>query len=149
MRAVVQRVSSARVLVGDRTVGSIGPGLLVLVGVSTEDGSEAAGWMVDKLATLRVFSDDAGRMNLSLFDVGGEALVVSQFTLFGDARKGRRPSFIRAARGPEARALYEAVAEGLRGLGIRTETGEFGAFMSVELTNDGPVTLLLDSDRTF
>jgi D-tyrosyl-tRNA(Tyr) deacylase len=121
----------------------------VLVGVSTEDDDAAPAWLVDKLANLRIFPDDDDKMNRSLLDVRGEALIVSQFTLLGDARKGRRPSFVHAARGPEAEAYYEAVAGGLRDLGIHTETGEFGADMEVELTNDGPVTLLLDSEKAF
>jgi D-aminoacyl-tRNA deacylase len=149
MRAVVQRATEASVSVVDRVVGRIGAGVVVLLGISPDDGPEDARWMADKVATLRVFSDDAGKMNLSLLDVGGEALVVSQFTLYGDARKGRRPSFIRAARGDEANALYERVAEELRTMGVRCATGEFGAMMQVRLVNDGPVTILLDSEKTF
>ena len=149
MRAVVQRVGHASVIVDDRTVGEIGPGLVVLLGVSPEDGPGEAGWMAEKIATLRMFSDDDDKMNLSLTDVGGGALVVSQFTLYGDARKGRRPSFIRAARGADARALYERTVGELEKLGIRCATGEFGAMMQVHLVNDGPVTLLLDSEKTF
>ena len=149
MRAVVQRVANARVLVDGRSVGEIGLGLVVLLGVSVDDDAHASSWMVDKLASLRIFSDDAGKMNRSVVDVGGEVLVVSQFTLYGDARKGRRPSFVRAASGPGAEAIYDEVVRGLRAVGIPTETGEFGAMMQVELTNDGPVTLLLDSEKTF
>lgn len=149
MRAVVQRASEARVTVSGRDVGAIGEGLVVLLGVSVEDGPEEPGWLVDKLLNLRIFSDEDGKMNRSLMDVHGEALIVSQFTLFGDARKGRRPSFVRAASGPQAEALYNAVIKGLEEAGIKTATGEFGALMQVSLTNDGPVTLLLDSERKF
>ena len=149
MRAVVQRVTRACVLVDERVVGDIGRGLAVLVGISVDDSEDAPRWLVDKLANLRVFSDEDGRMNRSVVDVGGEVLVVSQFTLYGDARRGRRPSFVKAASGPAAERLYERVVDGLRDLGITTRTGEFGASMQVELTNDGPVTLLLDSDKNF
>jgi D-tyrosyl-tRNA(Tyr) deacylase len=149
MRAVVQRVSRARVSVEGRETGSIGPGLLVLVGVSQDDDPEQARWTADKIANLRIFRDVHDRMNLSVAEVGGEALVVSQFTLYGDARKGRRPSFVRAAQGEEAKALYEEVVTALRGSGIPVATGEFGAMMNVELVNEGPVTILLDSERKF
>ncbi|MDQ4143638.1 MAG: D-aminoacyl-tRNA deacylase [Actinomycetota bacterium] len=149
MRAVVQRVSRARVLVDGSVVGAIGKGLAVLLGVSVDDSDDGSAWMVEKIANLRVFSDDEGKMNRSLLDVGGEALLVSQFTLLGDARKGRRPSFVKAASGTEAERLYEAVATGLRQLGVITQTGEFGASMQVELTNEGPITLLLDSEKSF
>ena len=149
MRAVVQRVSRAEVTVDGESIGRIGRGLLVLVGVSPDDGDDQARWLADKVADLRIFEDDDGKMNLSLADVGGEALVVSQFTLYGDARKGRRPSFIHAARGPEAEAVYEAVIRNLEGRGIRTGAGRFGAVMQVELVNSGPVTILLDSDKAF
>jgi len=147
MRAVVQRVTEARVIVGDRETGAIGSGLCVLLGISTEDGAGEVGWAADKIAKLRIFSDEEGKMNRSLLDVGGEALVVSQFTLYGDARKGRRPSFVKAASGPEAEALYGGVVAALEGLGVRVATGEFGAMMQVSLTNDGPVTIILDSSR--
>jgi D-tyrosyl-tRNA(Tyr) deacylase len=147
MRAVVQRVSHGRVTVSDRETGSIGRGVVVLLGVSTEDGADDASWTAHKVANLRIFNDDEGRMERSLLDVGGEALVVSQFTLYGDVRKGRRPSFIRAARGDEANHLYETVTANLRDLGIAVATGEFGAMMNVELVNDGPVTILLDSKK--
>ncbi len=149
MRAVVQRVVRARVTSDGEEVGAIGEGLVVLVGVARDDDDAAARWLADKIANLRIFRDERGDMNLSLMDVGGEALVVSQFTLYGDARKGRRPSFIRAAAGPEAERLYEAVAAGLRAAGVSVETGRFGAMMLVELINDGPVTILLDSDKGF
>jgi D-tyrosyl-tRNA(Tyr) deacylase len=149
MRAVVQRVTEASVTVGDRIVGEIGRGVVVLVGVSPDDGAAEATWTADKVATLRIFPDDEDKMNLSLLDVGGEALVVSQFTLYGDARKGRRPSFIHAARGQHADELYGRVAADLEALGVRCATGEFGAMMQVRLVNDGPVTILLDSEKTF
>ena len=149
MRAVVQRVSEARVSVDGRVVGECGRGVLVLVGIAPDDGPAQVSWLVDKVANLRIFNDDEGKVNLSLLDTGGAALVVSQFTLYGDARKGRRPSFIRAAQGPEAEALYEDVVAAFRALGIATATGEFGAMMDVELVNEGPVTILLDSDKTF
>ena len=149
MRAVVQRATRASVTVGEREVGKIGRGVVVLLGVSPDDGPDQAKWIAGKVATLRIFSDDDDKMNLSLLDVGGEALVVSQFTLYGDARKGRRPSFIMAARGDEADALYRRTVEELEALGVRCATGEFGAMMQVHLVNDGPVTILLDSDKTF
>lgn len=149
MRAVVQRVARASVHVDEREVGSIGRGLLVLLGVGHEDGSEAAAWMADKLVDLRIFEDQDGKMNRSLLDVEGEVLLVSQFTLFGDARKGRRPSFIRAARGPEAERSYLEVARRVAERGVPCSTGEFGAIMQVSLVNDGPVTILLDSERSF
>lgn len=149
MRAVVQRVTAAAVVVEGREVGGIGSGLVVLVGITPGDGAAEAGWLADKIANLRIFSDADGKMNRSLLDAGGEALVVSQFTLYGDARKGRRPSFVKAAAGPEAEASYDALVEEIRALGIRCATGEFGAMMQVSLTNDGPVTILLDSDKAF
>ncbi|MFN2525079.1 MAG: D-aminoacyl-tRNA deacylase, partial [Actinomycetota bacterium] len=149
MRAVVQRVSRARVTIEGRVSGEIGSGLCVLLGISGRDGPEAAGWMADKVANLRVLSDDEGKMNRSLLESGGEVLVVSQFTLYGDARKGRRPSFVEAAQGAEADELYELFVAELRGLGLTVATGEFGAMMDVELTNTGPVTILLDSEKRF
>jgi D-tyrosyl-tRNA(Tyr) deacylase len=149
VRAVVQRVTRARVTVGDRVTGECGPGVLVLLGIAPGDGAAQVAWLADKVANLRIFNDDEGKMNQSLLDTGGAALVVSQFTLYGDARKGRRPSFIRAAQGPEAEALYEDVVAAFRSLGVETSTGEFGAMMEVELVNEGPVTILLDSDKTF
>lgn len=148
MRAVVQRVSRASVRVGDKVTGRIGEGLVVLVGIAPTDGEAEVRWLRDKVVNLRIFPDEAGRLNRSLLDVGGAVLLVSQFTLYGDARKGRRPSFAGAARGPEAEALYERTAAALREL-VPCETGEFGAVMDVELVNHGPVTILLDSDRTF
>lgn len=149
MRAVIQRVSRARVVVAERSIGSVGKGVLVLVGVSPDDGDGEARWLADKVANLRIFNDEDGKMNRSLLEVGGAALVVSQFTLYGDARKGRRPSFVHAAAGPGAERLYREVARTIESLGIATATGEFGADMQVELINDGPVTILLDSDKTF
>jgi len=149
VRAVVQRVTRADVSVDGRVVGAIDHGLVVLVGIAPQDGSAESEWLVDKLANLRIFNDDHGKMNLSLEDVRGATLVISQFTLYGDARKGRRPSFARAAAGPEAEAVYEDVVRRLRERGITCATGEFGASMQVSLTNDGPVTILLDSEKAF
>jgi D-tyrosyl-tRNA(Tyr) deacylase len=149
MRAVVQRVTRASVTVDGDVVGECGPGVLVLLGISPDDGEPEAKWFADKVANLRIFNDDDGKMNRSLLDIGGEALVVSQFTLYGDARKGRRPSFIRAAQGADAEALYERCVRELEALGIKCATGTFGAMMDVELINDGPVTILLDSEKTF
>ncbi len=149
MRAVVQRVSRACVRVGERVTGAIEEGLLVLLGVGVDDEPDAARAMAEKIANLRIFCDDAGLMNRSVLDIGGAVLVVSQFTLLGDARKGRRPSFITAAKEPKASALYQLVGTELERIGLRTAYGEFGADMDVESINDGPVTILLDSDRTF
>ncbi len=147
MKAVIQRVSRASVEVEGRTVGQIGPGLLVLLGVAKGDGEPDVRSMVEKLATLRIFGDQQGKMNLSIGDVGGALLVVSQFTLLGDTAKGRRPGFDQAAPPDQARLLYEQVAAGLRSRGLPVETGVFGAHMKVELLNDGPVTFLFDSRR--
>ncbi|MEX2583820.1 MAG: D-aminoacyl-tRNA deacylase [Gemmatimonadota bacterium] len=144
MRAVVQRVSRASVTVGDRVTGTIGTGLLVLVGFTGNDTSSEVDWMAEKIVGLRIFSDAEDRMNRSLLDVGGAVLVVSQFTLYGDARKGRRPSFVDAARPEAAIPLYESFLKALRGFGCEVSSGEFGAMMEVELVNDGPVTLILD-----
>ena len=149
MRAVLQRVSRAKVTVDGRITGEIGPGLMVLLGVGREDGAAVAASMAKKIANLRIFEDDQGKMNRSLIDVRGSVLVVSQFTLYGDARGQRRPSFITAAPPDKAKALYEDFAEALRKLGIAVATGIFQAMMSVELVNEGPVTILLDSDKTF
>ena len=149
MRAVVQRVSKARVLVEGRVTGEIGAGLVVLLGVGQGDTSDAAKYLAEKTATLRIFVDNTGKMNRSLVDIGGAALVVSQFTLYGDARGQRRPSFLKAAPPDEANRLYEEYCAALRGLGVRVETGIFQAMMAVELTNDGPVTILLDSEKMF
>ena len=149
MRAVVQRVKEARVDVDGRTVGEIGPGLLVFIGVGEDDSEKDCEYLANKVVHLRTFSDAQGAMNRSLLDTEGEALVVSQFTLWGDCRKGRRPSFIRAARPEKARELYEEFIKTLKGKGVRTATGEFQEMMDVHLVNDGPVTLLLDSRKSF
>lgn len=145
MRAVVQRVSRAEVRVEGERVAHIGKGLLVLIGVSRQDGEADAVWLAEKLAGLRVFPDDAGKMGRSVLDVWGAVLSVSQFTLLGDCRKGRRPDFTGAAPAETALPLYERVNAHLREKGVRVETGVFGAHMDVELVNDGPVTLWLDS----
>lgn len=149
MRAVVQRVSRARVTVEHRVTGEIGAGLMILLGVGREDTSAVAVSMAEKVVHLRIFEDDQGKMNRSLLDVKGEALVVSQFTLYGDARGQRRPSFISAAPPDLAKALYEEFAAALQRLGVTVAMGIFQAMMSVELVNEGPVTILLDSDKTF
>lgn len=149
MRAVVQRVTEARVTVGGRVTGEIGRGLLVLLGVSPSDGPAEVTWAVEKICGLRIFNDAEGKMNLSVRDVGGAVLLVSQFTLYGDARKGRRPSFIAAAQGPDAEHLYDEVVRAVRAAGVTCETGEFGAQMDVALVNEGPVTILLDSTKLF
>ena len=149
MRAVVQRVSRARVVVEGRATGEIGTGVLVLLGVGRGDTADSAAYLAEKVAHLRIFDDEQGKMNRSLVDAGGAALVVSQFTLYGDARGQRRPSFIQAAPPEEANRLYEEFVRALRALGVRVETGVFQARMAVELTNDGPVTILLDSEKTF
>ncbi len=149
MRAVIQRVSEASVTVDERVVGRIGKGLLLLLGVGQEDTGDDARMLADKVVGLRCFADAESKFNLSVVDVGGAVLAISQFTLFGDCRKGRRPSFSDAARPEPATELYEAVVQQLRGAGLSVETGEFGAHMSVHLVNDGPVTLLLDTKKTF
>ena len=145
MRTVVQRVRSARVTVEGAVVGEIGKGLLVLLGIAQGDSAEQADWLAEKLVGLRIFEDDADKMNHSLDEVGGAMLVVSQFTLYGDCRKGRRPSFIEAARPEEAVPLYEAFIRAVQSLGVKVATGQFGAMMQVELVNDGPVTLIVDA----
>lgn len=149
MRAVVQRVSRAKVTVDDAVSGEISHGLMILLGVGREDTPAVAAALAEKAANLRIFEDENEKMNRSLLDVEGAALVVSQFTLYGDARGGRRPSFIAAAPPEQARALYEVFCDALRQLGLTVATGVFQAMMSVELTNEGPVTILLDSDKTF
>jgi D-tyrosyl-tRNA(Tyr) deacylase len=149
VRAVVQRVTSARVTVGARITGEIGAGLLVLLGVEQNDGPQDVQYIASKIRDLRIFQDDAGKMNLSVLDRQGGVLIVSQFTLSGDARNGRRPSFASAAPPDIARALYEDVVRELKTSGLRVETGEFQAMMHVALVNDGPVTILLDSRKTF
>jgi D-tyrosyl-tRNA(Tyr) deacylase len=150
MRAVVQRVARARVTVGDRVTGAIDAGLLVLLGAGQGDTATDLAYLVDKIANLRIFADAAGKMNRSVLEVGGGVLVVSQFTLYGDARQGRRPAFTGALEPVAARALYEQALAALRKAGVvRVEAGEFAADMAVELTNDGPVTILLDSRKAF
>jgi len=149
MRAVLQRVTRASVRVGGESVGEIGPGLLVLLGVARDDAEEDARYLVEKVLNLRVFDDAEGRMNLSLLESGGALLVVSQFTLYGDVRRGRRPSWFEAAPPETAERLYELFAEGARRAGARVETGSFRAMMEVELVNDGPVTILVDSRKLF
>jgi D-aminoacyl-tRNA deacylase len=149
MRVVVQRVSRAQVTVGGSINGQIGAGLMILLGVGREDTSAVVASMAGKVANLRIFEDDQGKMNLSLLDVKGAALVVSQFTLYGDARGQRRPSFLAAAPPEKATALYDEFNAALRALGITVGTGIFQTTMSVELVNEGPVTILLDSDKTF
>jgi D-tyrosyl-tRNA(Tyr) deacylase len=144
MRAIVQRVSQARVIIDGAVVGQIGKGLLVLLGVTHQDTPEHAQWLADKIAGLRIFPDNEGKMNRDVAEAGGALLVVSQFTLYGDCRKGRRPSFVEAAPPPVAIPLYEAFLNAVRGHGLPTEAGRFGAMMQVELTNDGPVTLILE-----
>jgi D-tyrosyl-tRNA(Tyr) deacylase len=147
VRAVVSRVAWARVVADGELTGEIGPGLLVLVGITHGDTEADAAWLAAKVAALRVFDDDQGKMNRSLREVGGGALVVSQFTLYGDARKGRRPSYVAAAPPDQAAPLVEAVAKSLAGSGIPVATGRFGAHMRVESAGDGPVTIVLDSAR--
>lgn len=149
MRAVVQRVTRAEVRVAGEVTGRIGPGLVVLLGVGRDDTEAEAAWMLDKIAGLRIFADDAGKMNLSLEDIRGGLLVVSQFTLYGDTRKGRRPSFIDAAPPEHANSLYEKFVEFARAKGLSVGTGVFQAMMEVDLVNDGPVTLIVESrDRS-
>ncbi|MGH2354672.1 MAG: D-aminoacyl-tRNA deacylase [Chloroflexota bacterium] len=145
MRAVVQRVAWAKVQVDREVIGAIGPGVLALIGVRHGDGTPDVAWLAEKLAHLRIFEDDAGKMNHSVLDARGEALVVSQFTLYGDARKGRRPNFVDAAPPPVAEALIDDLITALRAHGVPTVSGRFGAHMAVLLENDGPVTIILDT----
>ncbi len=145
MRALLQRVRRASVHVDQELVGQIGPGLLVLLGVTQSDTADQARWLADKIVTLRVFADEHGKMNRDVTENGGGVLVVSQFTLYGDCRKGRRPSFVEAAPPEIAIPLYEAFIDAVRAHGVPVATGRFGAMMQVELVNDGPVTLLVDS----
>lgn len=149
MRVVIQRVKRARVRADGKTVGEIGRGLLVLLGVGRDDSEEDARYIADKLSYLRIFEDAEGKMNLSVRDIGGSVLVVSQFTLFADCRKGRRPSFVEAGDPEQAQRLYEQVIEMLRQSGVPTSEGTFQAMMEVELINDGPVTIMLDSKKNF
>jgi len=145
MRVLIQRVSRAGVSVDGSVVSEVGPGLVLLVGVGAGDGPGDAAALAEKCAHLRIFEDEAGKMNRSALEVGGEVLAISQFTLYGDVRKGRRPSFVEAAPPERARSLYEAFVEHLRGLGLRVCTGVFGAHMLVEIHNDGPVTIMVES----
>ncbi len=149
MRAVVQRVSRARAVVDGQVAGAIDAGVVVLLGVGQADTAKDAAYIADKIAHLRIFEDENGKMNRSLIESAGAALIVSQFTLYGDARGQRRPSFVEAAPPEQANALYEECVRALRALGVRVETGVFRARMNVELTNDGPVTILLDSAKLF
>jgi D-aminoacyl-tRNA deacylase len=149
MRAVIQRVSRAKVTVASGVTGEIGPGLLVLLGVGVEDAAADADYLADKILGLRIFEDEDGKMNRSVVDLGGAVLVVSQFTLHGDVRKGKRPSFDDAARPDKACRLYEYFVQRIRTTGMRCETGRFQEMMQVELVNEGPVTILLDSEKTF
>jgi D-tyrosyl-tRNA(Tyr) deacylase len=149
MRAIVQRVSRCRVTVEGQVVGEIGSGLLVLLGVSKTDNEAGADYLVEKIIGLRIFEDTEEKMNLSVQDSGGAVLVVSQFTLYGDVRRGKRPSFDAAARPEEAKQLYEYFVGKIRGAGLRCETGQFQAMMEVELVNSGPVTIMVDSEKLF
>ena len=149
MRAVVQRVSRAKVTVNTKLVGEIGPGLLVLLGVGQNDAEADADYLAEKLAGLRIFEDAEGKMNRAVGESGGAVLAVSQFTLYGDVRRGKRPSFDAAARSEQARRLYDHFVEKIRAAGLRCETGQFQEMMQVELVNDGPVTILLDSQKAF
>lgn len=144
MRVVAQRVSSGRVSVEGRVVAEIGPGIVILLGIGPQDGEEQARYLAEKIANLRIFEDEQGKLNRSLLDAGGEAIVVSQFTLYADTRKGRRPSFTDAALPEAARPLVERFAELLRAQGVPVQTGEFGAHMLVEIANNGPVTILME-----
>nr|WP_300092937.1 D-aminoacyl-tRNA deacylase [Sedimentibacter sp.] len=149
MRGVVQRVKRAKVSVDDKAIGQIDHGIMLLLGVEEDDEEKDLEYMCDKVVNLRIFEDEDGKMNKSVLDVCGSLLVVSQFTLLGDARKGRRPSFIQAARPEKAIPMYEKFIDNMIKSGLKTQTGEFGADMQVELVNDGPVTILLDSKKTF
>ena len=149
LRAVVQRVKMSKVVVDGKTIGSIGMGLNVLLGICKGDTLEDVSYLKDKILNLRIFKDEEEKMNKSLLDIGGELLVISQFTLYGDVRKGKRPSFIEALGGEEAKLLYEEFIKECKGILGNVETGEFGADMEVTIVNDGPVTILLDSKKTF
>lgn len=149
MRAVVQRVLHGKVTVENTIVGEITQGLVVLVGVSIDDKIEDVNYIADKIANLRIFDDNDGKMNFSILDVSGEILLVSQFTLLGDARKGRRPNYMKAAKPNDALHLFNKLCEKLKDMGLSVKTGKFGAMMQVSLINDGPVTILLDSKKTF
>ncbi len=145
MRALIQRVSRAEVTVAGQSVGKINPGLLTLLGIGKQDTIQDVEWIIQKISKLRIFEDEAGKMNRSLLDIGGEHLIVSQFTLYGDTTQGNRPSFMNAAPPEQAKALYESAIEISRRLGIKTETGQFQAEMSIALSNEGPVTFLIES----
>ena len=149
MRAVVQRVSSSKVVVDDSVIGSIGRGVNILIGISKEDTEEDLIYIRDKVINLRIFEDENSKMNLSLLDIAGEILAISQFTLYGDCRKGRRPNFMNSEGGERAKELYNRFIELLKDSTLKVETGEFGADMKVDIQNDGPVTLLLESKRNF
>ena len=149
MRAVIQRITRARVLVDGKVTGEIGPGLVVLVGIGKDDPDSASAAMAAKIVNLRIFNDDQGKMNRSLLDAGGAVLAISQFTLYGDTRGQRRPSFVAAAPPDRGERGYDDFVRALAALGIRVETGTFRAHMQVELVNDGPVTILIDSDKAF
>ncbi|MEE9555795.1 MAG: D-aminoacyl-tRNA deacylase [Candidatus Adiutricales bacterium] len=149
MRAVIQRVSRGSVLVDGEEIGAIGSGLVILLGVHRDDNTEDGKYLAQKIVNLRIFSDENGKMNRSLLDVGGQALIVSQFTLWGDTRKGRRPSFIKAAEPDQAEKLYQNFVSEMNRQNITTATGEFGAMMELALINEGPVTLILDSRKEF
>ncbi|MBQ9251103.1 MAG: D-tyrosyl-tRNA(Tyr) deacylase [Clostridia bacterium] len=149
MRCVVQRVTSAAVQVGEETTGAIGPGIMALIGVSTEDGPADLKYIAEKVLHLRIFDDENGVMNKSILDAGGAILAVSQFTLYGDARGGRRPSYFRAAKPEKANEMYQQLIQTWRDAGVQVETGRFRAEMQVSLVNDGPVTILLDSEKNF
>ena len=149
MRCVVQRVTSAAVRVGEETTGAIGPGIMALIGVSTEDGPADLKYIAEKVLHLRIFDDENGVMNKSILDAGGAILAVSQFTLYGDARGGRRPSYFRAAKPEKANEMYQQLIQTWRDAGVQVETGRFRAEMQVSLVNDGPVTILLDSEKAF
>ena len=149
MRAVVQRVKKSKVEIGGKTVGQIGQGLVVFLGVAQGDSDEDGLYLADKIANLRIFADEKGQMNRSVLEAEGQVLVVSQFTLLGDCRKGRRPSFAKAAKAEDAKSMYEAFVQYLREKGLHVETGRFQEMMEVHLINDGPVTILLDSEKLF
>ena len=149
MRVVVQRVKSSKVIVDDNVVGSINKGLNLLIGISKEDSEEDLLYLRDKIVNLRIFEDENDKMNLSLLDVKGDILAISQFTLYGDCRKGRRPNFMEAEGGERANSLYNKFVELLRETNLKVETGKFGAHMMVDIQNDGPVTLILDSKKNF
>jgi D-aminoacyl-tRNA deacylase len=148
VRAVVQRVTCARVTVGGRVTGEIRSGIVILLGIGRRDSPQSAAYLADKIANLRIFADPAGKMNLSLIEINGGALVVSQFTLYGDTRGGRRPSFVDAAPPEQAKSLYEEFLRDFNSLCITVQTGAFGEHMEVEMVNDGPVTILLDSEKS-